>query len=85
MQMLQIPVASYHLLCWHLSQEEAVLPELCQHCYLWGVGDLHCLCSDCLRAVWLLEATKCIKLFGKQPRRACAQLLNFHVCIAFQF
>lgn len=63
--MLQVPAASNHLLCWHFSQEEAVLPQLCQHCDLRGPGHIHCLCGHCLRPLRLLQTSQRAQLLGE--------------------
>lgn len=60
----QVFASAYHLLRRHFSQEEAVLPQLCQHCNLWSPRHIHCLCSHRLRPVRLLQASQCAQLLG---------------------
>lgn len=76
---LKVSAAPYHLLCGHLGEEEAVLPQLCQHCYLWRVGHIHCLCSHSMRAVCLLQTSQRPQLLGEHSLD-CQSLMK-HACI----
>ena len=77
--MLQVLAASYHILCWHFSEEEAILQELCQHCNLWSVGHLHCFCSHSMCAVCFLQASQCPQLLG----RKCTDSVHGRVACKF--
>ena len=81
-QMLQVPASAYYLLRRHFSQEEAIFPQLCQHCNLWSPRHIHCLCSHRLRPVRLLQASQCAQLLSKLYYIVVRWMLSLvnHIC-----
>ena len=86
---LQVSAAPHHLLCRHLCEEEAVLPQLCQHCHLWRPRDIHSLCCHSVRALRLLKAAQCSQLLGKEALPLLVEadanipLLSVAVCMKY--
>ena len=71
---VQVLAATNHLLCWPLCQEETIFQKFCQHCFLWHSRHLHCICSHCICAVWILQAAQHPHLTSKD--RPCHSYLN---------
>ena len=68
---LQVSVTAHHLLCWAVSQEEAVLPQSVQHCIIWSARHLRVLCRHRLCALPLLTASNHPQAQRKPDLDAC--------------